>query len=292
MKEIYEIKEVDSCFVIGDVHGEIKSLKRLIKENTKNDIVVLVGDLIDRGLSSLKVIEYVIKKGFYTVKGNHEEMMLENRSTFKKIIKLSKSYKKKEIKEEFYNEEYNKLKLDLKFSDWWLNGGEKLFKEYENKNDSFKTLKKHILYLESLPYMIIVSFKKDNKTPLLISHSLSTYLYEEYRDLVNKKDKNSVDFSRKEKLEAEIIWNRNSHRSSKKNKTAFFNIFGHTPVDTYDKKTTRKNGFPKPIIDLEFGCAAIDTGCVYTTKKYMRGYLTGILFPKLKIIQIDNKGEV
>ena len=71
-------------FAIGDIHGSYQKLKKLmdmISVDPKNDILVFMGDYIDRGSDSFEVVDYLIelKKQYETIvflKGNHEEMLL------------------------------------------------------------------------------------------------------------------------------------------------------------------------------------------------------------------------
>jgi len=67
-------------WVIGDVHGCADPLIELLGklELTEYDHVVLLGDLIDRGPASARVIELVRENDhIHTIKGNHEYMMIE-----------------------------------------------------------------------------------------------------------------------------------------------------------------------------------------------------------------------
>ncbi len=81
-------KSYNRVFVIGDVHGCVKELTRLLtfledKQGlSQEDLVVFVGDYIDRGPDSKGVIDLVIKfkeKFSQTVflRGNHEDMLLD-----------------------------------------------------------------------------------------------------------------------------------------------------------------------------------------------------------------------
>lgn len=66
-------------FVLADLHGCYKALKRAMKAvdfDKKTDRVFSVGDLIDRGKDSLACIELLQKSWFFAVQGNHENMML------------------------------------------------------------------------------------------------------------------------------------------------------------------------------------------------------------------------
>jgi serine/threonine protein phosphatase 1 len=73
-------------FVIGDVHGCSKTLKKLMFENmavTQEDEIYLLGDLIDRGPNSKKVIDKILKMKnenykIFPIMGNHELLLLDS----------------------------------------------------------------------------------------------------------------------------------------------------------------------------------------------------------------------
>jgi serine/threonine protein phosphatase 1 len=72
-------------YIIGDIHGYYIKLKRLFDiisgEIRENDIIIFLGDYIDRGPDSFEVIDYLLKISvmynavFLT--GNHEDMFLD-----------------------------------------------------------------------------------------------------------------------------------------------------------------------------------------------------------------------
>ncbi len=79
-----------TTYVVGDVHGCFTELKSLlskieadtIHENNRGKRVVFVGDLIDRGPDSFKVVDYLSKykpENIETIylMGNHEEIFLK-----------------------------------------------------------------------------------------------------------------------------------------------------------------------------------------------------------------------
>ncbi|MEJ5349134.1 MAG: metallophosphoesterase family protein [Desulfosoma sp.] len=78
-------KESGKIFAIGDVHGMLFKLERLLDRlplRKDRDQLVFVGDYVDRGPDSRGVIERVLqlmKEGFHVVclRGNHE-LMMEN----------------------------------------------------------------------------------------------------------------------------------------------------------------------------------------------------------------------
>ena len=70
-----------NVWVIGDIHGFYQSFISLMDELNlgKNDRVVLLGDLIDRGPNSYGVVHTArTNEQIFSVKGNHEAMMAKN----------------------------------------------------------------------------------------------------------------------------------------------------------------------------------------------------------------------
>jgi serine/threonine protein phosphatase 1 len=73
-------------FAIGDVHGCYKTLKKLLFEElkiTKDDRLIFLGDYIDRGPDSKKVLKLIMnlidnEYEIETLLGNHELMLLES----------------------------------------------------------------------------------------------------------------------------------------------------------------------------------------------------------------------
>ena len=67
-----------SIWVIGDVHGYVRNLEVLLVklQLVSDDVVLLLGDLTDKGPDSKSVIDLVsTTTNFYAIRGNHEEMM-------------------------------------------------------------------------------------------------------------------------------------------------------------------------------------------------------------------------
>lgn len=71
--------------VVGDIHGCAFTFEQLLLNNCKirkSDEIYLLGDYVDRGPRSKRVIDFIIKlrqDGFrvHTLKGNHEQMMID-----------------------------------------------------------------------------------------------------------------------------------------------------------------------------------------------------------------------
>lgn len=64
--------------VIGDIHGMHDKFIELLDKLPKDiEQIYTVGDLIDRGPDSKKVVQECIDRGIICVKGNHEDMFLD-----------------------------------------------------------------------------------------------------------------------------------------------------------------------------------------------------------------------
>ena len=68
-------------FIVGDIHGSFSALELLLQRirfNPECDRVFSVGDLIDRGPESHRVIEFLNYEWFHSIMGNHERMLLDS----------------------------------------------------------------------------------------------------------------------------------------------------------------------------------------------------------------------
>lgn len=68
-------------FVVGDIHGCFSALEQLLQQvnfDFEHDRVFSVGDLIDRGRESHRVIEFLNYDWFHAIMGNHERMLLDS----------------------------------------------------------------------------------------------------------------------------------------------------------------------------------------------------------------------
>ncbi len=84
MKDIPRVKRferntVGNDYVVGDIHGAYTRLQAALDEigfNPEVDRLFSVGDLVDRGPESQKVLEWLEKPWFHPVMGNHEDMAI------------------------------------------------------------------------------------------------------------------------------------------------------------------------------------------------------------------------
>lgn len=77
------MRTVDRILAISDIHGENKKLLSLLKKSEyhpEKDLLVVCGDIIDRGTENLETIHTCIalqKQGAIILKGNHEQFAEE-----------------------------------------------------------------------------------------------------------------------------------------------------------------------------------------------------------------------
>lgn len=173
--------------IISDVAGRFDELMLLLIQMPKDEKILLVGDLMDRGPKSKEVIEWAINNPNVSVlKGNHEDMMID------------------------YFENTNKYQEGI----WIGNGGYSTLRSYGYEfnfsngmyfSDEIKINKKgdvpkeHIEWLKQLP-----KFYKEEG--LYVSHAPA-------RSIVLGRGEDTEDF----------LWNRNPPQKVK----GTFQIFGH-----------------------------------------------------------------
>lgn len=99
---------------IGDIHGCANALSTLLRYITlrENDVIITVGDYVDRGRNSYGVIEQLIQLSqnyqLIPLRGNHEIMMLRARES------------------------------NIHQEDWLLNGGDATLRSYSPLGDNGK----------------------------------------------------------------------------------------------------------------------------------------------------------
>jgi serine/threonine protein phosphatase 1 len=95
---------VGSTYVVGDVHGCVRTFRKLVEDKlqvNKKDYLFLLGDYIDKGVDSKGVLDFIIElktNGYqlFPLRGNHEEEVLqlskkENTRLFHKYMRLNKT---------------------------------------------------------------------------------------------------------------------------------------------------------------------------------------------------------
>ena len=119
-------------YAVSDIHGYFGLFERLLRKvdySPSKDQLIVLGDLIDRGPDSRKVIELCIRLqelGAIILKGNHEQMAVSCLTT-------------------------NELK-HLRTLDWlYYSGGIEMMQNYVSGKSIDPTLYVHIEWLKNLP---------------------------------------------------------------------------------------------------------------------------------------------
>lgn len=76
-----DVNKYRKVFLVGDLHGEITKLNNKLVEvgfDKQQDLLVSVGDLVDRGENSVVCLNLVYEDWFTCVKGNHEDLMIRS----------------------------------------------------------------------------------------------------------------------------------------------------------------------------------------------------------------------
>lgn len=79
-KEFYKRidgKDYRHIYVVGDTHGSLKKLLKQLEDiefDREKDLLISVGDLIDRGPDSVGMLCLLDEPWFESVRGNHEDM--------------------------------------------------------------------------------------------------------------------------------------------------------------------------------------------------------------------------
>lgn len=157
-------------------------------------------------------------------------------------------------------------KYDLYGSDWFVNGGDNFIKTTPKVE-----LLKYIEYFKTLPLYIGLN-NTYNGREVIASHS---YILEMLPE--GTEDRFQEDFSRYKIFS--MVWNRRKPNPKLEKREKRFNIHGHTPTDWYAGLVH------EPYISET--SMNIDTGVCYGTIN--KGYLTGILLPENKILQVKRK---
>lgn len=122
--------------VIGDVHGCYKTLMALIDKLPEKHNLCFVGDLIDRGADSKKVVDFIIENNHKCVLGNHEDFLIHSFNDTSKNAYV--------------------------YINWISNGGDTTLKSYSND------IEKLCEWVKTLP--LFIEYSGQNKK-FIISHS-------------------------------------------------------------------------------------------------------------------------
>jgi serine/threonine protein phosphatase 1 len=196
-------------FVIGDVHGHHRTLMALLTTLPDDAIPIFVGDLIDRGKESAKVVSHVREFGYACVIGNHEEMMCSSGEAIISAYETGDALPQHDI--------------------WFDNGGIDTLRSYglvkaiegrvlkvEASKRALRRFADDIRWMRSLPLYLELDVREPvSDRPVIISHAPIMTGW----DLYDHE-------SRWTTIRQQALTN----RRTPKGHTPFFNIFGHTPI--------------------------------------------------------------
>lgn len=77
--KIWDKEIKGKVWAVGDIHGCYNLLMSRLNEigfDFENDLLVAVGDLVDRGTQNIQCIELLSKPWFTSVRGNHEDLCI------------------------------------------------------------------------------------------------------------------------------------------------------------------------------------------------------------------------
>lgn len=200
-------------YVLSDIHGNMEaweSIKSQIMLGKKDDLYIL-GDVIDRGLFGIEILEEIMRKpNMHMLLGNHEYMMLNA---------LNVPYV---IGDPSYTD-YTQLE---RMSLWFHNGGEPTYRDWQDLNAIERG---NLLdFLKGLPLNMEV---EANKKTFVMVHANSAEL------IASILRKNFVkDEQQSAKIAYFAVWDRDHLALSntyyeRRNKIM---IFGHTPTIHFD----------------------------------------------------------
>ncbi|CAA6799126.1 MAG: Serine/threonine protein phosphatase [uncultured Sulfurovum sp.] len=217
---------MNNC-VVGDVHGEYKSLINLVAKTPEYSQLIFVGDLVDRGSQSAHVVRFVRTHELPCVLGNHEVMMIEHGSQFVKDIKNNNVIEQDNI----WLKNGGRETL-LSYGLVSINNGEMVVHPFIQEfifqfEDDIEWMKKLPLYLELDTY-------HPSGRKVIVSHSAIAPVW-------NLKDSN--DDEKIKKFTDIVLWGRVKPMDTE----PIFNIFGHTP----QKYSTDIN---KHYVNIDTGC--------------------------------------
>jgi len=198
-------------YIIGDVHGEYQTLLKLLQLFNKDSYIYFVGDIIDRGVDSAKIVSLIRENGYKMVLGNHEVVFIKYVSSL------------------LAGENINDLKEKWKI---WigLNGGKETLISYglwggtDYSKELLAYAKSDLDWMKSLPLYIELDVKHKSGKKIIISHSNISSVW-------HLKD----DEKQKELFENTLLRSRDTEFYTQ---CEIFNIYGHVPqrLDKVHKK--------------------------------------------------------
>jgi len=190
-------------YVIGDIHGEYKTLLSLVAKLPKDAKLIFVGDYISRGSQGKEVMKFVRENAFCAIKGNHEEYLLKFGSLFLEGI---------ENQEENSSPIWAYISLSSTLRSYGFL--RKNSSRVRVKKEWIMQIKKDMQWIETLPVYLELGYMKGYSLPVVITHA-SVDKYWLFKD------------SHPEYFAFQAM----NHRYVPSPSAPIFNIYGHVPRD-------------------------------------------------------------
>lgn len=81
----FDVNTKGKDYCVGDCHGEYDRLISFLHKigfNEKKDRLFCVGDLVNKGPNSDQVLDWLSQPWFYSVRGNHEQMIIDSHDPY------------------------------------------------------------------------------------------------------------------------------------------------------------------------------------------------------------------
>ncbi len=189
---------------------------------SENDTLYIIGDVIDRGSESIKLLKWIMRQSnIKFLLGNHEKMMLDCQYVFDKLVYETARFPR--------NREIEMFQL------WIANGGNYTYEELEGERP--ETVEHIWKYLGEAPLYAEVS--AGGKDFVLVHGGLGHFDPEKPLE---------------EYTSSEILWERPSF--GRKYYGDRITVFGHTPTVFYGPEHRGKAVFTDTWINIDAGVAA------------------------------------
>ena len=130
----------DRLLVIGDIHGKwerFKSVYDKVGFNSEKDLIVFLGDYLDRGDTPVPVMEWVMehygRKNMVFLRGNHEQMFYDA------FLEVQNSGG------------HNAFSLNSSLARWLINGGQITYEEIRKTGRKDELISKWLKLIAKLP---------------------------------------------------------------------------------------------------------------------------------------------
>jgi serine/threonine protein phosphatase 1 len=218
-------------YVIGDIHGEYKTLLALVAKLPKDAKLIFVGDIVDRGLQSREIVQFIRKHKYQMVLGNHESLfihygqqLIECLLGTQLLIDMDKKVTNSGRAESFAS--YGLMTIDKCDSF-----------EFHKNNEGIEKLKDDLEWMKKLPLYIKLDALHSSGKPVIISHSNISKVWNIRDEKENRK-----------KFVQITLWTREFELDEE---AKIFNIFGHCPQE-FEPEITEN------YVNIDTGCCFFD----------------------------------